>query len=79
MRSGAVTGLSPSKSVWLPIITLMDASAIAALSTNMAASQAQNTLATAATKKAIDSQRSLGAAMVQLLDINVGTQLDVAA
>ena len=57
----------------------MDASAIAALSTNMAASQAQNSLATAATKKAIDSQRSLGAAMVQLLDINVGTQLDVAA
>ena len=62
-----------------PIILTMDASAIAALSTSMAANQTQDAVATAATKKAIDAQRSAGAAMVKLLDINVGTQFDAAA
>jgi hypothetical protein len=57
----------------------MDASAIAALSTTMAANQTQDAAATAATKKAIDAQRIAGAAMVKLLDINVGTQFDAAA
>lgn len=57
----------------------MDASAIAALSTDLAMLRTQTDVSTAVAKKALDVQRSTGAALVQLLDPYAGTQLNRSA
>jgi len=57
----------------------MDASAIAALSTDLAMARTQTDVSTAVAKKALDAQRSVGAALVQLLDPNAGTRLNRSA
>jgi hypothetical protein len=57
----------------------MEASAIAALSTSLATQRLQGDVGMAVAKKSIDAQRSTGAALVQLLDMNVGNLLNVSA
>lgn len=58
---------------------VMEASAIAALSTSLSTQRLQGEVGMAVAKKSLDTQRSAGAALVQLLDMNVGNLLNVSA
>ena len=57
----------------------MDASAIAALSTDLPMLRARTDVSMAVAKTALDAQRSTGAGLVQLLDPNAGTRLNRSA
>ena len=57
----------------------MDASAIAALSTSLSTQRLQGEIGMAVAKKSLDAQRDAGAALVGLLDTNIGKLLNVSA
>jgi hypothetical protein len=57
----------------------MDATAMAALSTDLATQRTQSGLSMAVAKNALDAQRRMGAALVQLLDPNADTRFNGSA